>query len=310
MAQPFLSICMPVYNGSLHLKEALDSITDQFSDPEVLNNVEVICCDDGSRDNSLEILKSYQERFSNIKILVNEKNLGFDRNVNKVLTEGKGKFCWVLSQDELLVPGSLKLLVELLLANPEVAYVCISNNPNKAGEKDAQFFRDGTELLGTLGMKGGLLSQNIYNREFLPADREKYYGNLWFHYSMALEIIAKRPLFFVKNLFVPTDHKTAWAKGGLAFYTFTNLRRIILNLPYLGYSEKVIKDQLKGFARDLPRTMASAKLHSLPYKMDVVKILFKDFYKNPAALCLALGIFLTPVFLLRFVKNLGILKLN
>jgi len=305
MERIFLSICMPVYNGGAYLSEALSSLAAQCTDPLVIGQVEIVCCDDGSKDESVQIIKHFQVNCPNITLLINEKNIGFDRNVDKVLTQSRGLFRWVLSQDEVVMPGSLKLLLELLKANPEVSYVCISNTPNKEGEKDAQFFRNGSELLETLGMRGGLLSQNIYNAAYLPANRQKYYGNLWFHYSMALEIIANRPLFFVKNLFVSTDHPSAWAKGGLAFYTFTNLKKIVQGLSSLGYQKEVIDKQLRGFARDLPRTVASAKLHGLAFKVDVFKILFYEFYFYPLALLSAVGVYMTPVRVLRFVKKMA-----
>lgn len=304
MNTPFLSICIPMYNGGQHLGEALESITAQFeNDPQLAEQVEIVCCDDGSSDDSVRVVKNFQSRFPAIQLLVNEKNIGFDRNVDKVLSAARGNFRWVLSQDEAIVPGSLHLLTSILSANPETAYVCISNERELMNHKDAQYFRSGSELLEVLGLKGGLLSQNIYNSKFLPADRHKYYGNLWFHYSLALEMVAQRPVVYLKNLFVESDHECRWAKGGKAFYTFANLKKIVTALPEQGYRKAVIKKLLWQFAHDLPRTVASAKIQGLPYSFTVVKTLVANFYHYPLHLLAALAVYVLPTGVLKVLRR-------
>ncbi|HFU4058907.1 TPA: glycosyltransferase family 2 protein [Streptococcus suis] len=50
-----ITVCIPVYNSSTYLKECLESIRNQ-----TFTDLEIICVDDGSADNSLEILKEYE----------------------------------------------------------------------------------------------------------------------------------------------------------------------------------------------------------------------------------------------------------
>ena len=54
-----VSIVIPVYNSEQFLKESLESIINQ-----TYSNIEIICVNDGSTDNSLEILKSYSDKIS------------------------------------------------------------------------------------------------------------------------------------------------------------------------------------------------------------------------------------------------------
>ena len=65
-----ISIVFPVYNVEKYLKQSLDSLINQtFSD------FELICVNDGSTDSSLEILESYGERDSRIKIITQENSI-------------------------------------------------------------------------------------------------------------------------------------------------------------------------------------------------------------------------------------------
>ena len=67
MCEPKISIVIPVYNAEKYLEECLNSILKQDFD-----NFEAICVNDGSPDNSLEILRSYAERDERFKVLSQE----------------------------------------------------------------------------------------------------------------------------------------------------------------------------------------------------------------------------------------------
>ncbi len=65
---PKISVLMPVYNTSKYLSRALDSVLAQ-----TFTDFEIIAVDDGSTDNSLEILKRYSSKDSRVKVFQNEK---------------------------------------------------------------------------------------------------------------------------------------------------------------------------------------------------------------------------------------------
>ena len=59
-----ISVIIPVFNTGDYLQTCLDSVLNQS-----LKNIEIICINDGSTDNSLEILKKYQKKDNRIKII-------------------------------------------------------------------------------------------------------------------------------------------------------------------------------------------------------------------------------------------------
>lgn len=70
MAKPIVSILIPVYNVENYLEKCLDSVISQ-----TMNNIEIICVNDGSTDHSGEILEKYQKKDKRI-IVVNKEMAG------------------------------------------------------------------------------------------------------------------------------------------------------------------------------------------------------------------------------------------
>ena len=82
-----VSIILPVYNVEKYLKECMDSIVNQ-----TFEDIEIICINDGSTDNSLAILNSYASKDGRIKIISQENaGIGAARNVGMRAAEGLHK---------------------------------------------------------------------------------------------------------------------------------------------------------------------------------------------------------------------------
>ncbi|MDR0340122.1 MAG: glycosyltransferase, partial [Puniceicoccales bacterium] len=93
-------ICVPVYNAECWLPEALDSACNQ-----TLQDIEIICVDDGSTDGSLAILKSYAEKDPRITILENDCNRGTHHSRLRAIRASRGDYIlWLDADDELLLP--------------------------------------------------------------------------------------------------------------------------------------------------------------------------------------------------------------
>lgn len=97
-----ISIIIPCFNVEKYLKECLDSIlTQSFKD------FEVICVDDGSIDNTLNILKEYSLKDSRLKIITqNNKGVSIARNV--ALANAVGKYVCFVDSDDMLSSGALE----------------------------------------------------------------------------------------------------------------------------------------------------------------------------------------------------------
>lgn len=106
---PLVSIIIPVYNGSKYLKEAIDSALNQTH-----SHKEVIVVDDGSTDNSWQIIESYGQKLRSFK----QKNGGVSTALNLGIQQAKGKYISWLSHDDIYAPNKLAKQVEVLNSLP------------------------------------------------------------------------------------------------------------------------------------------------------------------------------------------------
>ncbi len=94
MANPKISVIVPVYNVEKYLAECLDSIINQ-----TLKDIEIICLNDGSTDNSFSILKEYALKDSRIKLIDKEnEGLGYTRKIG--LDNAKGEYLLFCDSDD------------------------------------------------------------------------------------------------------------------------------------------------------------------------------------------------------------------
>jgi len=97
-ALPLISVVLPVYNGELYVSEAIDSILAQ-----TFKNFELIIIDDGSTDDSLSILKRYQQRDKRIRLIAREnKNLA--STLNDLIHLARGIWIARMDQDDISLP--------------------------------------------------------------------------------------------------------------------------------------------------------------------------------------------------------------
>jgi len=99
---PKVSVIIPVYNVAEYLPECLDSVIKQ-----TLKEIEIICVDDGSTDNSVEILKEYASKDNRITVIV-QKNLHAGVARNAGLAVAKGKYLSFLDSDDFFEPTLLE----------------------------------------------------------------------------------------------------------------------------------------------------------------------------------------------------------
>ena len=98
-----VSIVIPVYNSEQFLKESLESIINQ-----TYSNIEIICVNDGSTDNSLEILKSYSDKIT----IISQKNQGLASALTIGINQMKGKWFKWFSPDDVMYTHTIETLVD------------------------------------------------------------------------------------------------------------------------------------------------------------------------------------------------------
>jgi glycosyltransferase involved in cell wall biosynthesis len=110
--RPLVSVLIPSYNYSRYIGITLQSLLDQS-----YQNFEAIVCDDGSTDNSIEIIQKYAARDSRITLLVKEHS-GIVGATNSAYAASKGEIVSLLDSDDVFKPSKVEKVVAAFRANP------------------------------------------------------------------------------------------------------------------------------------------------------------------------------------------------
>ncbi|SES16312.1 glycosyltransferase [Pedobacter rhizosphaerae] len=105
MEQPLISIALCTYNGSRFVEEQLISIINQ-----TYRNIEIIVVDDGSKDETVEVVRTLMNSFPQIKLFENESNLGFNKNFQRAIELATGAYIAISDQDDIWELNKLELL--------------------------------------------------------------------------------------------------------------------------------------------------------------------------------------------------------
>jgi abequosyltransferase len=115
MTSPALSICIPTHDGRAgQLDRALTSIAEQFTEA-LRADVEVVVSDNGSRDGTRDVVARWRETLGeNLVYHRFEENVGFTRNLLRVIDTASGRYCWILGSDDWLEPAAISTVLSAL----------------------------------------------------------------------------------------------------------------------------------------------------------------------------------------------------
>ena len=164
-----LSICIPTFNRAELLEENLLTIVSQL-DASLSSEVEIVVIDNASTDQTIEKVQRFISKHPNltIRLFLNPKNLGLDRNVARSIAEAHGEFCWLLGDDDFPTQGAIADLMKRLQANPKCSYYLLNySRYDKLLNK--------TTSLRMAALKKDLSFSNSNEFFFTPLPRNSYF---------------------------------------------------------------------------------------------------------------------------------------
>lgn len=169
--EELVSIIVPVYNVEKYLEKCLESIINQ-----TYKNLEIICIDDGSPDNSIDILNKFSEKDPRIKI-IRQKNRGLSGARNTGINISKGKYITFVDSDDWIENNMVELLVKKMEIEDLELVICgrnhIINGEVKAIKLDKieKILMDrilsGKEYFLEIISKTNLFTASAYNKLYL-----------------------------------------------------------------------------------------------------------------------------------------------
>ena len=192
-----LSIVVPAYNVEKYIERCLDSIVNQSSHSA---DYEVIIINDGSTDNTLDVIKRYEKNYSHI-ILINRQNQGLSVARNNGMKEAKGDYVWFVDSDDWINEDAINEIRKAASSHPDViALNYTSCGENVTASESTSFSSkqlscaDGISLL-----KEGFKIQAqfyIYNRLYLNKHNLRFYPGIY-HEDMEF---TPRMLYFAESI--------------------------------------------------------------------------------------------------------------
>jgi glycosyltransferase involved in cell wall biosynthesis len=198
------SICIPTYNGAPWIRETLHSILSQNYE-----NFEVIISDDASTDNTVDIIKSFNDK--RIKIFRNKRNLGYGKNLQVLNRLANGDVLFLMAQDDILLKDALLKTNNAFMLGREIGavtrpYYWFYNNFRKPvravmpydKEKDAVIsIFDGKKAVYKIIESVGQLSGLAFRKEYIDINfhKEVFVS----HVYPFLSIAKKYKIVFLKD---------------------------------------------------------------------------------------------------------------
>lgn len=207
-----VSIVIPVYNVQDYLKECLESVIGQ-----TLKSIEIICVNDGSTDQSLDILKSFQARDERI-VLLNQENRGYGHAMNRGIRAAAGDYIGIVEPDDYIAFDMYQKLYD-------------AAEKYKLDFVKADFYRFTTGEDGEREFCYNHLSQKPqdYNKVFAPGKNPetlRYIMNTW-------SGIYRREFLEKHQIRHNETPGAAFQDNGFFFQTFVyGKRAMIIDKPY------------------------------------------------------------------------------
>lgn len=212
-ATPKVSILVPIYNVENYLRECLESLINQ-----TLQDIEIICINDGSTDNSTRILEEYRFRDKRIKV-INKGNSGYGATMNVGLEAATGEYIGIVEPDDFADSKMLEDLYNIALKN-------------NADMVKSDFYYYTTK--NNQARKAGKISKGISNRVISAKDNIyilKIVPSIW-------SAIYKKSFLFDNNINFLETPGASYQDTSFAFKTLAMAKRLVFtNKAYLYYRQ-------------------------------------------------------------------------
>lgn len=148
--QPTVSVIIPTYNYGCYICEAIDSILNSSFPSE---QIEIVIVDDGSTDNTEEVLKDYRDRVT----FIYQENSGKAHATQVAIDHTSGKYIFNLDADDWFLPEKIQTVVDIFEADPEITHI---GHP-------ATYFNVDTQIESLEHIPSEFLGKKIYGKTLL-----------------------------------------------------------------------------------------------------------------------------------------------
>lgn len=163
MKKPLVSILIPVYNAQATIIDCINSCLNQTH-----KHIEIIVCNDGSIDDTLSLLNSFENQ---IKIISNEQNSGIAFSRNRLLNEASGEYIAWIDADDCMLEQRIETQVNFMLKHQDIdicgtGIVLSKSNQIKLQVQDSIFIKEKLWFNNCI-YQPSIMSKNFYKNELI-----------------------------------------------------------------------------------------------------------------------------------------------
>jgi len=180
--KPLLTIAIPTHNRADCLRELLSGLADQVKDEP---RVELIISDNASPDGTAAVIEDFVSRGLPVRYIRNVQNIGADANFLQCFEQARGKYVWLFSDDDFIVPGGIAKLLKYFEA-ADYDLVSLNSYPledtltsrESIARDDAIEISDPVDYAKQVHVFFTFISGNVINKETVLAAGSKPFSEL------------------------------------------------------------------------------------------------------------------------------------
>jgi glycosyltransferase involved in cell wall biosynthesis len=241
-----LSICIATLNRGALIVQTLDSIVSQLTD-----QVEIVIVDGASTDNTEEVVLAYRQRYANVHYIRLAHKGGVDQDYSRAVELATGEYCWLFSDDDIIKPGAIDAVVDVLQKKPGLVIVNaeIQNSDLTQTVKPSCLYltettsyapHDADRLFVDVGRYLSFIGCVVVKRSLWDArDKKTYFGTLFVHMGVLFqELIAEEVVVIAEPMI--------GIRYGNAMWTDKAFEVSLFKWPNLVWSFAGISDDAKA----------------------------------------------------------------
>ena len=241
-----LTIAIPTFNRSSCMERQLTNLCAQYD-----GRIKIIISDNGSSDNTREVVEAFQKRMPNLLYSRNSQNVGFDRNLLKLYGMARSEYIWFLSDDDMICQGAIEKVLALISRHEPTVMILGARQGGEERTNDVTDENCSVKVIDRLEMVEdyGLFTQMIFVSGLvvkkLPdvsiSELSGLTGTLFFHISLSMVLLSRIfRVCVVPGTVVVTREPSYVSKTEMAFIWFVGPARA-MHLPQYGYDMRKVR---------------------------------------------------------------------
>ncbi|MDD3462293.1 MAG: glycosyltransferase family 2 protein [Sulfurospirillaceae bacterium] len=250
-----LTLGLPVYNGEKCIANTIESIVlalQKVSKPDL---IEILVSDNSSLDSTRDVVNHFIFNGVKIQYFCNEKNIGYDGNIDAIVKKANGKYVWFLGCGEKVKEDALQRLIEKLMNDADYTNILLDfdiydERKDKITDERIYTFNDDIVLEGKNNFLhnkyGPAVSSNIINKNLWnEVSHEQFVVDGWCHIERILSMIAlkddSKTLILPNPYFILFREKNGWWTKPNSYLLLLLHVKVIRSMIYKGYDKKIVK---------------------------------------------------------------------